>query len=75
MRERERERESGGEGQRENPKQGPHCYHSAQHRAQSHAPGDHDLSRNQELDAEPTEPTRHHAKDYFFKMLLHTSIG
>ena len=55
--ERERERESArvGEGQRErereNPKQALHCQHRARHGAQTHEPGDHDLSRNQESDS------------------------
>ena len=49
-----------GEGQRErereNPKQAPCCQPRARHGAQSHEPGDHDLSQNQELDTLPTEP-------------------
>ena len=42
----EREREG------ENPKQAPSC------QRRTHKPRNHDLSRNQELDAPPTEPPR-----------------
>ena len=35
-----------------------HALHRALHRARSHEPWDHDLSRNQESDDQPTEPPR-----------------
>ena len=57
--EREREKVSGGGGTgRENPKQAPHCQHRAWHGAQTHERTNHDLSRNQESDAQPTEPPK-----------------
>ena len=45
-------------GERENPNQAPHCQHRAQCRAQTCKLPDGDLSQNQELDAQPTEPPR-----------------
>ena len=54
---RERERE------RENPKQAPICQHRARGGARTHEPWDHDLSWNQESDAQPTEPPR---RPFFF---------
>ena len=49
------------ERERENPKwalclQCRTQFRAPQHKAESHKPWDHDLSRNQESDAEPTEP-------------------
>ena len=41
--------------ERENPKQARHCQCRAQHGAQPQEPRDHDLSRDQEWDAQPTE--------------------
>ena len=52
-RERQRERE------RENPKQAPWCQYRAWRRAWTHKPRDHDLSWDQDLDAQLTEPPRH----------------
>ena len=56
-REWESARTSGGgserEGEREYPKQAPHCQYRAGCGARTHKPWDHDLSRNQELNAEP----------------------
>ena len=72
LREREREREhaSGGgtEGKRENLKQAPH---SALSPAPDSIPQpwDHDLSQNQESDAQPTESPR--CPPYSFLSLLH----
>ena len=40
----------------ENPKQAPCCQHRARRGAWTHEPREHDLSRNQESDAWPTEP-------------------
>ena len=58
----EREREhtymSRGGTEREKPKQVLHYQHSAQCRAWSHKPWDHDLNWNQESDAQLTEPLR-----------------
>ena len=42
------------------------CQHRAQHGAQSQEPGDHDLSPNQELDVQPTEPPRRPRKSSSF---------
>ena len=56
-----REREWAGRGWqrgRERIKQAPRCQHRAQCGTQTHKPWDHDLSQNQELDAQPTEPPR-----------------
>ena len=57
-----KERERAGEGQRKretkNPKQAPCCQHWARCGAQSHKPQDHDLSQNQESEAQPTERPR-----------------
>ena len=54
-----RERESRGgaerDGERENPKQALHCQHRPRHRARTHEPFDHDLSRNQE--STPNRPS------------------
>ena len=47
-----------GEGERENPKQALHCQPRARCGAQSYEPQDHDLSQNQESDAQPTEASR-----------------
>ena len=49
-----------GEGQRkrDTQNQAPHCRHGAWHGARSHKSWDHDLSWNQESDAQPTEPPR-----------------
>ena len=44
--------------EKENPKQALHCQHRAQRGAQAHKPWDYDLSQNQVLDAQPTEPPR-----------------
>ena len=61
--ERETEQEQAGEGHRERkreyPKQVLCCQHRAWCRAWSHVLNDHDLSRDQRLDAQPTEPPRH----------------
>ena len=46
------------ERESENLKQAPHSQHRAQHGAQSHWLWDQDLSRNQESDAQLTEPPR-----------------
>ena len=52
------------EGEIENPKQNPHQCRT-QHRAQSREPRpDRDLSRNQELDPQPTEPPRRPTKQF-----------
>ena len=40
-----------GEEERENPKQAPSCQRRAQQGAQTHEPGDHELSQIQESDA------------------------
>ena len=59
MKDRERENRSGGtegDGERENPKQALHCLHGAWCEAQTWELWDHDLSQNQELDAQPAEP-------------------
>ena len=48
-----------GGTEREHSKQSYHCQCRAWYRARSHEPWDHDLSRNQELDAQPTKPHRH----------------
>ena len=50
---RQRERE------KENPKQALHCQHGAQCQAQTDQAWDHELSRNQQSDVQPTEPPRH----------------
>ena len=55
--ERQRQKEW-GKG-RENLKQAPHCQHRARRRAQTQELRDHDLSQNQELDTQPTEPPMH----------------
>ena len=70
LRERERVSASGGGRGAEstNPKQVPNCQHRALHGARTHEPWDHDLSRNQDSDASPTEPPR---RPYFFFFLLH----
>ena len=51
-------RGGGAEREGENLKQALRCQHRAWHRTQSHKPWDHDLSRNQESDAQLTEPPR-----------------
>ena len=60
--EKEKEREKGvGRGrerERENSKQVPHCQCRAPCGARTHKPRDHDLSQNQELDAQSPEPPR-----------------
>ena len=59
-RDRQRERASRRGAERENPKQlqALSCQHRAQCGAQTHELQDHDLSRNQESDAQRTEPPR-----------------
>ena len=49
---------SGRKGERENPKQAQHCQHRAWRGARTHKPWDYDLSWNQELDVQWTEPPR-----------------
>ena len=51
-----------GEGQkkeRQNPKQAPCHQHRARHGARTHELQDHDLSQNQQSDAQPAVPPRH----------------
>ena len=57
------------EGQRENPKQSPHCQCRTWCGAQTRELWDHDLSRNQESDAQPTEPPRHPSTPAFLKII------
>ena len=57
----------GRERETRNPKQAPCCQHRAQCGSWPHKPWDHDLSLNQELDAELTEPLRH-PRVIIFKM-------
>ena len=44
------------ESRRENLKQALHCLRGAQRRVQTHELWDHDLNRNQESDAQPSQP-------------------
>ena len=65
----ERQRQSTGRGKgqsrgRENVKQAP-CSGQSLTQDSISRPWDHDLSQNQELDAEPTEPSRHPYFLYF----------
>ena len=53
----ERGRGEERERQRENPKLAP-CSEQGRMQGSNPRPWDHDLSRNQELDAQPTEPAR-----------------
>ena len=66
----------GAETGRENPKQSLHCQHRAQCEAQSHKLRDHALSRNQQLDAQLTEPPRCPwvASNFFFFHILNDYV-
>ena len=46
------------EKERENPKQAPQCQGRTGHGAGSHQPFTHALGKNQDSDAQPTEPPR-----------------
>ena len=50
--------EAGEEREVENPKQSPHCQHGALPGALTHELLDHDLSQNQESNAQLTETHR-----------------
>ena len=58
------EGEGEGERKRENIKQPPHSVQSLT-QGLIPRPWDHDLSRNQELDAQPTEPPRHPSVNFY----------
>ena len=60
--------------ERQNPKQALHCEHRAQHGVKTHEQGDHDLSRNQETDAQPTEPCRHPIFLSFYHNTWHRKV-
>ena len=48
--------------ERENFRQALHCQHRSLYRAQNHEPWNHDLSQNQESNAQPNKPPRCHWK-------------
>ena len=57
-----------GGAERENPKQAPHCECRVRHGAWTHKLWDHDLSKNQESEAQPTEPLRHQPPQLCFQL-------
>ena len=56
------------EGERENPKQTLHFQHRAWCGSQAHESWDHDPSQNQELEAQPTEPSGNPRKGVCFNV-------
>ena len=58
------------EGESENLKQPSRCQSRARHGAPAHEPWDHDRSRNQEWDSQPTEPPGHPGKSVFLKNMF-----
>ena len=73
---REREREGAhtcvreGQRERENPKQALHSRHKCQCMAWTQELWDHDLSQNQELDVQQTEPPRCPSQPLILSLLL-----
>ena len=72
--------QGGGEGKRERERilSRLHAQCEAQQGAQSHEPRDHNLSRNQELDVQHTEPPRHPGVKHsasVYAILLHSHTG
>ena len=65
----------GREREGENPKQAPRCQHRVRRGARAHDPGDGDLSRNQELDAQPAEPPRRPLPRPIISFLEHKCRG
>ena len=70
----ERAEEGQRERERENPRQSQGCQHRAQCEARAHKLWDCDLSQNQELDAQPTEPPRHPRVWILTVSLIHSLV-
>ena len=66
---------AGGGGERENLKQALYCQRRAPCGAWTHEPWDHDLSRNQESDAQLTEPPRRPQNSCKLLLFWHISLS